>query len=123
MYNFPKNTRLTNKKSINNLFKNGNRLSEVPFLVFWNYNHLHDEKIKVLITVSKKTFKLAVDRNLIKRRIRESFRTQQNELVTILSQQNKSINVAILYNDPILLKFNNVEKKIKLTLNRLINQL
>ena len=123
MYNFPKNTRLTNKKSINNLFKSGNRLSEAPFLVFWNYSHLHDEKIKVLITVSKKTFKLAVDRNLIKRRIRESFRTQQNELVTILSQQNKSINVAILYNDPILLKFNNVEKKIKLTLNRLINQL
>ena len=123
MHNFPKNTRLTNKKSINNLFKSGTRLSEAPFLVFWNYSHLHDEKIKVLITVSKKTFKLAVDRNLIKRRIRESFRTQQNELVAILSQKNKSINIAILYNDTGLLKFNNVEKKIKLTLNRLINQI
>jgi ribonuclease P protein component len=73
MYTFKKEERLCNKKLIEGLFHSGSSFLCYPFRVSWL---LVDEAMtfpaQVMIVVPKKRYKHAVDRNLLKRRIREA---------------------------------------------------
>ena len=48
-------------------------------------------------TVNKKNFKKAVDRNRVKRLMRESYRIQKNELKNMLIQSNKNLALFFIY--------------------------
>lgn len=80
-YTFPKSERLISKKTIEQLFKQGKSTFIYPFKIL--YIPL-DQPAKVcpqiLISVSRRNFKHAVDRNLIKRRIREVHRLHKKSL-------------------------------------------
>ncbi len=72
---------LKNKKLIDQLFKQGNSLVAYPLRVVWMpADYKQDEPFLVAFSVPKKKFKRAVDRNRIKRLMRESFRLQQNDM-------------------------------------------
>ncbi len=78
---------------------------------------------KLLISVSKRNFKRAVDRNLIKRRIKEAFRKNSYQLKTILEDKKVSINIALIYVSSNILDYHEIEelviKQIKYLANRL----
>jgi ribonuclease P protein component len=72
---FPKDEKLTSEKLIQELFEKGSSFYLYPFKVF--YMPHPDQSLRshqVLVTVSRKLFGRAVDRNLIKRRLREAYR-------------------------------------------------
>ena len=95
MKTFSKEERLCSRKLLDQLFKNGSSFLLYPFRV--SFLHLHDEAlspVQVVINVSKKRYKRAVDRNLIKRRIREVYRLHKEEL--LLSKLNYSSGVFLL---------------------------
>ena len=74
-YTFPKDEKLTSEKLIKELFDKGSSFYLYPFKVFFMPHPGEDQPShQVLITVSKKLFPRAVDRNLIKRRMREAYR-------------------------------------------------
>lgn len=57
-----------------------------------------NQQAKVLFSVSKKRFKKAVDRNLIKRQMRESYRLQKQEILFLQAEKPaKSINFSVTY--------------------------
>lgn len=78
---------------------------------------------RVLVSVSKKRFHHAVKRNRVKRLIREGWRKNKQELVTLCSAGNKTLDVALVYTATVILKYNEVEDKIKEVVSRLLERL
>ena len=124
MLEFPKKEKLCSKKAIERLFENGKSISEKSFRVIWNFEKNNDNVvIKSLIIVSKKRLKLAIERNRIKRKIKETYRLQKKHLELFLQRNNKQLNLAILYQEEEIMDSNTLEQKINLLLSRLIKDL
>lgn len=76
----PKKERLCGKTSISMLLAKG-RHGNVPGLRFCCLIGNGNEQNRVMVSVPKKLFKRAVKRNMLKRRLRESYRKQKHNLV------------------------------------------
>ncbi len=99
---FTKEERLCAKRRIDTLFKSGSSFVLYPFRVVFIFenNHIADNTpaSQSIISVSKRRFKRAVDRNSIKRMMRESYRTQKsNDLIPFLLKHNVTLYLAIQY--------------------------
>ena len=124
MFHFPKNQKLCNEKVIERLFENGKSLTEKPFRIIYNIdNNNEDVFLKALIVVPKKRVRLASDRNVIKRRVKEAYRLQKSELEKYLKSNNHQLNLAIIYQKHKILDYKLIEVKIKLLLSRLKEEL
>ena len=86
---------------------------------------LRDESLlKVLVTVSKKHFKHAVDRNRTKRLLREAWRLHRNEILQLLRlKQTGGLDVALIWLDDKLWTAKDVDKRMSLLLKRLSDKL
>jgi len=80
------------------------------------------EPANVLISVPKKRFKRAVKRNRLKRLIREAYRLNKQELIEKLEEKQLQIHIAFNYVSDDELDFVSIEKKIKLSLQKLIDK-
>lgn len=81
-FTYPKNEKLKSKKTIDLLFSQGKSVSKYPLrLVFVENPYEEKELIKMGVSVSKKYFKNAVDRNYFKRVLRECYRLNKHILV------------------------------------------
>ena len=124
MFQFPKKQKLCSEKVIARLFANGKSISENPFRVVWLFEENNDNVfVKALIVVSKKKLALAVDRNVVKRRIQEAYRIQKNKLEAFLESNNQQLNLAIIYQQQKTLDYKALDEKINLLLARLIKEL
>ena len=65
---------------------------------------------KLLVSVPKKNFKRAVHRNLLKRRVRESYR--KNKEITI-QNGNRSVNMMFVYISKDILEYSYIESRVK----------
>lgn len=98
-----KEERLCSKRSIDGLFSKGSSFVLYPFrFVFLQTTDLVSEPnqipLKVLFSVPKRRIKLAVTRNLIKRRMREVYRLQKNDfLISYLDSHELALHLAIQY--------------------------
>ena len=109
---------LRKKKLIKELFEHGSSFFLHPFKIFY----LSSPELKnnqFLFSVSKKYFKNSTDRNLIKRRIRESLRLNKHSL--LLGQNNIYYCIAIVYISKDIMAFNEIEHKLIEALGRLNN--
>ena len=100
MYTFTKEERLCNKKLIDELFHNGSSFLCYPFKASWLIvdDAIQAVPVQLVISVSKRRYKHAVDRNLVKRRLREAYRlNKQQHLYELLSASNKKIIISIGY--------------------------
>lgn len=116
---FTKGERICSMKEIEILVTRGKSLFHYPFKV----NYLRVEKDKegecdagILISVPKRNFKKAVKRNLLKRRIRESYRLNKQILLPVA---DKKVHIMFVYVSKQILDYREIEASIKEILNKI----
>ena len=96
-FTYPKNEKLKSKITIGLLFTEGKSVSKYPLRLVYKAGSFGNpesrpeasgtgEKIKMGVSVSKKNFKKAVDRNYFKRVLRETYRLNKHLLIDNLDQ-------------------------------------
>jgi len=87
-YTYPKAEKLKSKKIIDLLFSEGKSVGKYPLrLVYIQKDFEEDIPLKMGVSVSKKYFKNAVDRNYFKRVLRECYRLNKQLLIDNLNQK------------------------------------
>ena len=124
MQTFSKEERLCGKKQIDQLFEKGEKFKEVSFAIIWQEIKAKSEfPAKILISIPKRNIPKANQRNMLKRLLKECYRRQKQSLYQVLSQKEKQIIFAIIYQKTDSLKYKELESEINLILNRLKNKL
>jgi ribonuclease P protein component len=123
---FCKEERLCNRKTIDFLFSANDKIkfTEFPFMVIAKESINENQKFpaQMMVSVSKRKIKLAVNRNLMKRRMKEAYRLNKNEFYESLKSQNKELILCFIFlgNKPV--SYELIEQKIIVLLNRLTEQ-
>ncbi len=121
MLKFCKKERLTNKAVIGSLFSKGKSLYIYPFNIKWSIIEVaSDYPAQILISIPKRNFKKSVDRNKLKRLIREAYRINKPILFDKINKPDKQLVFTLIYSGKEILNFKFIETKIILILNRLI---
>jgi len=114
---------LHSKKLISKLFEEGKAFFNYPFKVVY-LEQISDNPgtVQLLVSVSRRNFKKATDRNKVKRLIRESYRKNKTQLYAQRSASDKQLLIGLIYTASTILSYAEIEKKIILILQRLIKQ-
>ncbi len=99
---FGKAEKLKSRKLVEELFARGKSVHLFPIRISHKFLAVEaDDKatMQVGVSVSKRNFKRAVDRNRIKRLLREAYRLQKQELIQLLKNQDKKGYVFFIYTD------------------------
>ena len=120
---FSKQERLCSSTQIDRLFSEGNRqISVFPVRLVWLLTD--DIKgIQVLICAPKRNFHHAVDRNRIKRQIREFYRTGSSSLKETVALKGKGLALAFLFNDNKLWESDKLDQRLSQALEKLVETL
>ncbi|AXG73640.1 ribonuclease P protein component [Flavobacterium arcticum] len=86
-YTYPKQEKLKSRNTIDRMFTEGKSVGKYPLrLVYVPLENADEGMIKMGVSVSKKHFKKAVDRNYFKRILRETYRLNKHLLTDKLSK-------------------------------------
>ncbi|MBI9054730.1 MAG: ribonuclease P protein component [Bacteroidales bacterium] len=122
---FNKDERLKSRTLIGNLFKDGLTIHQYPFKVLYKIDEGVDFKYpaKIAVSVSKRNFKRAVDRNRLKRKIREAYRLNKLDLYNLLNQTNEKIYFFVIYTTTQEISYQEIELGMEKLILRLIDKL
>ena len=134
----PKSGRLHHRSLQERLFNEGAKLHEYPLKMVWNSltadelrSNFRDRvpdligPVQVLVSVPKKKRRKAVDRVLMRRRIREAFRLSRGSLIAAVDEnpQVRTVSVGIIYMKEANVKFAEIMEKMEKLLSRLAEKI
>jgi ribonuclease P protein component len=143
-HSLSKNERLKSYKRIRLLFAEGEKLRVNPLLVYYRVESKVEgvevapsslvpfpsslaprssSPLQMGVSVSSRYFKRAVDRNLLKRRIREAYRKQKFELKELLQNKSIALDIFFVYIEPEIAPYEQIHQSISNALKILINKL
>jgi ribonuclease P protein component len=97
-------------------------MNVAPLRVFYlikEADELSKEMLQFGAGASSRFFKRAVDRNRIKRLLREAYRLQKPPLLEIIKNNNRQLDVFIIYTGKELPEYKEIEQKMAIVLDKL----
>lgn len=120
MNTFCKQERLCSSTLIDRLFAEGNRqISVFPIRLVWLMADDIDG-VQVLISAPKRNFHHAVDRNRIKRQIREFYRTSSQPLKDAVASKGQGMALAFLFNDTRIWDSSKLGERLRSAMEKLV---
>jgi ribonuclease P protein component len=117
-----KKERIVSNLLIETLFGQGNSDSLAAYPIRVIYTQIEQQQdcapVQILISVPKKRFKHAVDRNRVKRQVREAYR-HHKQLLYNKVEEGKQLLVAFVWLSDKHMPSSEVEKKIKMLLEKI----
>jgi ribonuclease P protein component len=118
-FGFGRKEKLKSRKQIEELFLNGKSFSVFPLRVTYQFFASEETIVQVGVTAGKKYFKKAVDRNRIKRLVREAYRLQKNDLIETIKQKHLKGFLFFVYTDKTIASFSTIKEVMTKALIRL----
>lgn len=123
-YSFPKSEHLCGEIRIAKLYNQGKAFMVFPFRVVYSVvTEAGQEPVRVLVSVPKKRFKKAVDRNRIKRLMRETYRLNKPFLVNKAIENELNIHIAFNYVADTELDYSTLNRKMEKALSQIAEKL
>lgn len=114
-----KTERLCGRPRIRHVLEQGRRFHIPPLRVSWVITPYTGPAVSIVFSVPKSRFRHAVDRNLLKRRMREAYRTQKADLAGWAAENGLHLDVILSYNGREISDSREIREKIILILQRL----
>lgn len=122
MQTFTKAERLCSKVIMDKVFETGKVIVVPSFKLIWlKADKIEEQPVQIVITVPKRNFKRAVDRNKMKRRIREAYRKNKEVLYSGISSE--SYYMMLIYTGRSIIEYKEIEEKILKLLQRLVPEI
>ena len=116
--------RIYHRDDIRNLWSKGDSLVERPIrMVYLKLEKDDTAPIQIMTVAPKKRYKTAVQRNRIKRLLREAYRLNKSNLIKTAEEQGIRIAIMFIFNGKDTITFEALQSKIILLLHRLESSL
>lgn len=119
-YYFKKSNILRSQILIEKVFAEGRTLKAYPLKLVWLPVTGDGPATQVLFAISKKNIRRAVNRNLIRRRMREVWRKELPLLEAVLASRGLRLSIALVYSHKEPVDYSEIEKKIKQLIQKLV---
>lgn len=120
-FTLKKEERLKRRKIIEQLFGEGKSVAVFPIRAQYKmYDNALDNPLQAGFSVSSRNFKRAVDRNRIKRLMREAYRLQKIPLQEMLQTKQQQLALFFIYTGKELPDYKTVSDRIGVILNKLV---
>lgn len=117
---FPKEEKLKSRKMISQLFTDGLVVKAYPIRIQFLFHEIEDlPPCQMGVSVPKRNFKKAVDRNRIKRQIKEAYRLNKSNIIDSLNLKNKKIAMMVIFTSKDKLDYHKLEKLIIAALRKI----
>jgi len=121
---FKKDERLNSKILIGKLFSEGDSFLAYPLkVVLLKTDFIESFPAQVSFSVSKRNFKKAVTRNLIKRRMRETYRLQKSSFYQKLESENIKLVMMFVFIGKEISSYQEIEKGMKSALKKTLSKI
>ncbi len=118
-FTLQKEERLKSRKQTEQLFSEGKKFTLTPFRIYYLFINDRSVPLQFGAGVSSKIFKKAVDRNRVKRLIREAYRQQKLVLQEKLAEQQIQLNLFFIYTGKELPEYKEIFDKTGKVLDKL----
>lgn len=124
VHSFKRDEKLKSEKVIGQLFKNGKSFGQYPLRLVWSAQPRQSGAVPVLFAVSvpRRKFPKAVQRNRLKRLVREAYRTQKYRLFEKLTDEEQQYAFMVLYVAKEVMSYKEIELAMKIMLKRFLKK-
>jgi ribonuclease P protein component len=112
-FTFTKGERLSSRKAIAELFRTGRVQVSTPVRILYQVTGEGDYPASMAVSIPKRLFKRAVDRNLLKRRIREIYRLYKPEFYDQLNRAGIKLQLVIQYQKTDIVEYGALEEGMR----------